>query len=169
MTPTVIKGAYLALWVALAAGVMYAVMAAGYSFWLAAGLAYVLFFLVNGSLAYRYRARQLKQQGVRPPPFLKYLFFPQPVSFTSPVAVPRPVRVLLGAVILVGGALFVAAGGLILAKLDFSSLAHPVGAVFMLLALAVLGLAIGYVGLRLIVVQNDEPLFSRGGRRSAQP
>ena len=121
---------------------------------IAAGL-----FVLNAVFAYRYRSRQLRSQGQEPPPFLKYLFFPRPLADRVPM--PKPVRVILGVVIFVGGALFLATGGFILVQLDFSKLSHPVGAVFMLLLLSALGLVIAYVGVRLVVMKNDEPLLRR--------
>jgi hypothetical protein len=67
----------------------------------------------------------------------------------------------LGAVLLIGGSFFVLTGGVILANLDLSKVPHPVGAVVMLLLLSVLGLAIAYVGVRLIVVKKDDLLLKR--------
>jgi hypothetical protein len=161
MSPTAIKALYLAAWLGVAVVVIHLAMAAGHSFWLAALLAYAIFFFVNGSLAYRVRARQLREQGEQPPPFLVYLLFPRSFSLREKVRVPRPVRLVLGIVIIVGGVFFVATGTLILANLDFSKIAHPLGAVVMLVALSVLGLAIAFVGWRLMVVKNEDPLFKR--------
>jgi hypothetical protein len=169
MSKTIIAGAYLALWVAMAAGVIYAVSAAGHSFWLGAVLAFVLFFVVNGFLAYRLKSRQLRLQGEQPPPFLTYLFFPKPFSFSEKLKLPRPFRAILGLVVLVGGTLLALTGGLLLANLDFSKAAHPLGAVFGLLLLLALGLAIGYVGFRVIVVKNDDPLFGRSKGNEKKP
>ena len=145
-------------------------MAEGYSFWLAAAVAYFLFFLVNGSLAYHVRARQFRERGKRPPPFLGYLFFPKPIDFRERIEVPRAVRLLLGVGILVGGVGFVVVGFVLLANLDLSQSAHPLGAVVMLLAFSVLGLAIAYVGWRLMVARNEDALFGRSkadGTRSS--
>ena len=169
MSRTIVAGAYLALWVAVAAGVIYAVSTAGHSFWLGAVLAFVLFFVVNGFLAYRLKSRQLRQQGEQPPPFLAYLFFPKPFSFSKKLKLPRPFRVILGLVVVAGGALFTLTGGLLLANFDFSKAAHPLGAVVGLFLLLVLGLAIGYVGFRVIVVKNDDPLFGRSKGNEKKP
>ncbi len=57
-------------------------------------------------------------------------------------------------------------GGVILANLDYSKLAHPVGSVVMLLVLLALGLAIAYIGVRLIVMKKDDPLLK--GTKSGQ-
>jgi hypothetical protein len=161
MTATVVKGLYLALWVAIATAGIYAAIAAGHPFWLGAALTFALFFFVNGSLAYFFRARQLRLQGEQPPPFLVYLFRPAPLQYKSRVAVPRPLRLLLGVVIFIGGAFFVLIDVLMLTNLDFSRIPHPVGAVIMLFVLPVLGLAIAYVGFRLMVMKGEDPLFKR--------
>ena len=116
-------------------------------------------FVLNAVFAYRYRSRQIRSQGQEPPPFLKYLFFPKPLPDRVPM--PKPVRVFFGIVIFVGGGLFVAAGVLILANLDLSKLSHPVGAIVMLLLLSALGLVIAYVGVRLMVMKNDDSLLKR--------
>jgi hypothetical protein len=157
---------FIGVWVAIAAAVIYLVSAAGYSFWVGAAAACVLFFLVNGSVAYRFRARQLRQQGMEPPPFLVYLFFPKPINFKERVALPRPFRVLLGIVILIGGAFLVLAGIGLLFALDLSKVPHPVGAVIGLVVLATIGVGSLYVGVRLMVMKNDEPMLT--GRKSSE-
>jgi hypothetical protein len=162
MAPAVLAGlcAYLGLWVAIAAAAIYFTVAAGYPFWLGAVGAYLLFSLASGSLAYRARAKKLIEQGEKPPPFLKYLFFPKPFSLRDKIAMPRLFRVLLGVVLLLpGGAFIAAAGGLLLVKLDYSTVPHPAAAAVALLFLAATGLGSMYVGYRLVVVKEDEPLF----------
>jgi hypothetical protein len=69
--------AYLALWAAIAGGFIYGVVQAGISVWVAVGSAFLLFVLVNGSLAYGARVRQLRLEGKEPPRYLQYLFLPQ--------------------------------------------------------------------------------------------
>jgi hypothetical protein len=159
MKATALKVAYLALWLAIAGAVVYFAMAQGYSLWLAAALIYVLFVLVNGTLAYRFRARELRQEGRVPPPFLTYLFFPKPFKLGDHVAVPRPLRLLMGIVVFVGGLFFVVTGVLILVNLNLATSAHPAGVVTMLVVFAVLGLAISYVGWRVLVVKDGDRLF----------
>src|SRR5258706_10748984 len=121
---------YFAAWAAIAAGLIYLVTHAGHPFWIAATLAYLLFWVVNGSLVYVFRARQLRREGKQPPSYLMYLFFPKGVRQT--VTVLRPLRVLLGILISLGGALFVIVG-LMLAGSEFSSMPHPIGAGAMVL------------------------------------
>ena len=67
---------YLALWGALAAGIVYGTVLAGYPAWIAVGFAFLFFLFANGSVAYRARSRQLRAEGKEPPPYLKYIFFP---------------------------------------------------------------------------------------------
>src|SRR5436853_236903 len=69
--------AYLALWAAVAGGIIYGIVRAGYSTWIAVAGAFLLFVFVNGSLAYRARVRQLRIEGKEVPRYLQYLFFPQ--------------------------------------------------------------------------------------------
>lgn len=160
MNTRVAAGLYVGLWAAASAAVIYVVTGAGISLWLAAVLAYLLFLFVNGSLAYVFRVRQLRREGKPPPSYLSYLFFPkglrETLSVRNTVSVPRPIRVLLGLVISLGGAVLVVGGGFILNDPDFSRMPHPFVAIFMLVAM---GVAFAYVGLRLIIVKNDEPLL----------
>lgn len=168
MTPTLIKAAYFGSWIAIAAGTIYAVMAAGYSFGVAAALAWVLFFFGNGSVAYILRSRQLRRQGEQPPSFFKYLFFPSRSSFTRKMAVPRPVRIGLGMLFICGG-LFLLMGAVIAVSVNFSGTAHSARGVIAMVVLSVVGLGIGYVGFRLIVVKNDEPLLRRSNAEALGP
>jgi membrane protein implicated in regulation of membrane protease activity len=157
---------FIGVWGAIAVAVIYFASVTGYSFWVGAAVACALFFLVNGSVAYRFRARQLRQQGKEPPPFLVYLFYPKPINFKERVALPRPFRVLLGIVILIGGAFLVLTGTVLLFTLDLSKVPHPVGAVIALVVLASVGVGSLYVGVRLVVMKNDEPMLK--GRKSSE-
>ena len=94
---------------------------------------------------------------------------PHGYRFSKKLKLPRPFRVILGLVVVAGGALFTLTGGLLLANFDFSKAAHPLGAVVGLFLLLVLGLAIGYVGFRVIVVKNDDPLFGRSKGNEKKP
>jgi hypothetical protein len=163
MKTRVLVALYLVLWATIAAGVIYVAMRAGHSVWVAAPLAYLLFILVNGSLAYFFRARQLRREGKQLPSFLMYVFFPKGVRYT--VSVPRPIRVVLGSIIFLGG-LFLMLGGLMLASLDFLRAPYPFGAAAMLLVFVAMGAAFTYIGFRVIIVKDDQPLFKR--RRAAE-
>jgi hypothetical protein len=154
MTPAVITGLclYLTLWGAMAAAFIYFTVAAGYPVWLGAVAVFLFFTFANGSLAYLARAKQLRAQGQQPPPFFRFLFFPKPFSLRDKVAVPRVFRVLLGVVVLLPGGVFLAAaGGLLLVKLDYSTVPHPAAAAVALLFLALIGLGSMYVGYRMVV------------------
>ena len=168
MSTAGIRAIYVGVCVAIAAAVIYFVSAAGYSFWLGIVAAFVVLFLVNGSLAYRFRARQLRLQGQEPPPFLLYLFYPKPISFSERVPLARPFRALLGIVILIGGAFLVLTGTVILLNLDFAKLPHPLGAAIATIVLASIGVGIAYVGIRLMVVKDDEPMFGRRKSRETK-
>jgi hypothetical protein len=159
---------FCGVWIAIAAVVIYFVSALGYSFWSGVAAACALFFLLNGSVAYRYRARQLRQEGKEPPPFLAYLFFPKPLNFREPVRLSRPFRVLLGIVVLVGGVFLVLASTVILFTQDVSKFPHPVGGVIGLVVLASVGVGSVYVGMRLMVITDDEPMFMRRKRNETR-
>lgn len=148
---------YLSFWAAFAALAVYLVD----SFWLGAGLAYALFFLVTATLAHVHRSREARARGEQPPPFMAFLFSPGAKGFKSDVAVPRPLRLMLGALVLVGGAAFAVLGALFLATVDFSTVPSPLGARVMLAVFCALGLGFCYVGFRLLVLKNHERLFSR--------
>jgi len=150
-------GLYLAAWTAIATAVIYVLVRAGQPLWLALALASLLFIFVNGSLAYGVRARQLRREGKQPPRYLVYLFFPRGVQ--SEVALPRPIRIILGIPIALGGALLLVFSCLMPLSTKLSQVPHPLGAVVLPLLLASLGAAFMYVGYRLLVMQNDEPLL----------
>jgi hypothetical protein len=161
VAPRTIKVLYFGSWLVIAAAVIYFTMAAGYSFWLGAVLAWVVLGLVNGSLAYWLRAKQMRAQGEKPPPFLVYLLYPKAVSFRDKVPVPRVLRVLVGLVFLVCGAVLAVVPLLVIASLANSADAQPIRTAIGMGIVSLIGWPIVYVGFRLIVVTNDEPLFRR--------
>jgi len=85
---------YLSLWLAVLAGVVFTATQVGLSPYVAIVIAWLLFFLVNGTIAYIGRSRQLRQEAKQPPNYLLYLVCPRPLSTT--VSVSRPMRILLG-------------------------------------------------------------------------
>ena len=167
-TRATVVAIFFGVWIAIAAVVIYFASVLGYSSWSGVAAALVLFFLANGSLAYLYRARQLRQQGKEPPPFLVYLFFPKPLNFREPVRLSRPFRVLLGIVVVIGGVFLVLAGTVILFTQDVSKFPHPVGGVIALVVLASVGVGSVYVGMRLMVMKDDEPMLMRRKRNETQ-
>ena len=159
MNKRVAVGLYIAAWAGLSASVFFGLVRAGVPIWGSFVLAYLLFFILNGSIAYWYRARQVRLEGKHPPSYFMYLFFP--AGFPISVRVPRLIRVVLGVVVSLGGASFVFIGIALAANLGSRNVPHPIGAVAILLILALLGTGFLYVGVRLFVVKNDEALFKR--------
>lgn len=157
MNIRIATGLYLGFWAAIVAGVISAITSIGYSFLLAWTLAFLLFMFLNGTLAYTLRARQLRREGKKPPPFLVYLFFPKGVQAT--VAVPRAVRIILGIFVLLGGVFFLLASVLLIGRLDSSKALGLHGAIVLFLVLVMLGVVSVYIGFRLFVVKNNERIF----------
>jgi uncharacterized membrane protein len=151
----VVTGIYFAIWAAVLTGVVYAVTNAGYSIWLGVALAYLLFLFLNGSLAYAFLVKKLRQEGKQPPSYVMYVIFPK--GYPGHVAVARPIRVILGVVIMLGGTLMVFAGVTIPIS-DFKRMPHPVEATLMLVGL---GAAFIYTGYRLTVMSDNDSLFRR--------
>ena len=143
MTTTLLGATYLGIWAALAAGCIYGGMAAGHSPLVMAGLVFVMFFVVNGCLAYFLRSRQLRLQGEQPPRFVNYLF--QTDKLGQPLKFPSAIRVSLGLVVIFGGALFVFGGGVFVFS-GFDRLATLLVGFFFVS----LGTAFAYVGYRVI-------------------
>ena len=141
---------YFGAWSAAAVLAVWLAPAAGYPLWLGLVAVFVLFWLVNGSLAYRYRARQLRQEGREPPPFLTYLFFPKPFSFRDAIPVARPVRIILAAVVSIGGLFLLATSAIILFAHDMSKAPHPVAGLIAVILLAGVGVGSLYMGVRLL-------------------
>jgi len=113
---------------------------------------------VLGTLAYVIKSRQLRRLGQKPPPFLMFVFFPRGVpQGNERVSMPRLLRVLLGIIFLPCGAFFALAGILLLIIENHGP--HPFVLAALVLGMVGIGSGIGFVGFRLIVVTNDEPLF----------
>jgi hypothetical protein len=104
----------------------------------------------------------MRSEGKEPPPFLVYLFFPKGMSARVPF--PRPLRVIVGFVISLGGAALLVLGATIFAAVEFAKLSHPIAAAVVLVLFAALGVPILYVGFRLMVAKDDEPLMKLGKR-----
>jgi hypothetical protein len=145
---------YLSFWVGVAAAAAYFGPVAGAPSWLAAGLVFIAFFFVNGSLAYLFRARQLRRQGKAPPRYLDFMI--PPAGLHQPVRFPAPIRIMLGLIVIFGGVLFLFGGGTFVVYADRAGIGI-VGAVFLSLGLAFL-----YVGYRVI-------RMNRPGRRLFGP
>lgn len=155
------KAVYLGMWAAVTGGVVYFGHAWGVSWWGSLLVAYLLFVFVNGSMAYVWVKRRLESEGKQPPSYLCYLFLPGGIR--QRIVVPRVVRIVLGLAIFAGGVAFEFAA-LVLGP-SSTTRVHSVGAVALLVVLAVFGAAFIYVGFRLIVMRENEALLSRARER----
>jgi hypothetical protein len=169
MNRHVVIGVYLGFWAAVAAVVVYIALVIGVQWWQAVLFAFCLFFVVNGSMAYLSMKRRLEATGERPPPYLVYLFFPRGskqlgAQFQKSVAVPRMARVVLGAPIFVGG-LILSAFVVIFSAAGPRAQTLEFVVAFVTVFFGVLGLLFLYVGFRLMVMPDDEPLFKRPWQR----
>lgn len=136
--------------------------------WIVVIAAVVALFLLNGTLSYIFRARQMRSESKEPPSYLRYMLFP--VSFADRVPMPRSVRWTLGVVVLLGGTLFVLLGVALMLLVAPSSLAHPSLIVVPLLVFGPLGAGIGYVGWRMLRIKSeDEPLLGITKRWRGNP
>jgi hypothetical protein len=161
MTPQLFFVVYLGLWAAIAAAFIYFGSLFGVAWWQSILAAFLMFFVVNGSLAYAYTKRRLEAAGERPPPYLVYLFFPR--GFRSPaapipksIAFPRILRIVVGAPIFLSGAIFAAFA------VSFGVIGQTLAsAVAIVVLFETLGLFFMYVGFRLVVMRGDESLFKR--------
>lgn len=139
---------YLAIWAAIVIGVIWYMTQVGYSLWAAVVAAYLLFAFLNGSLAYRSLARRLRLEGKRPPPYLRYLFFPEGIPKFKKEA-PRSTHVFVGIAALITGAFFVFCGVALTFDAEWSRIAHPLVAVGICLGVTSIGGAFLYLALRL--------------------
>jgi hypothetical protein len=153
MTKRIAIVVYLGLWIVIAAGVIFAFAALGQPLWLSANVAFLFFIVVNGTLAYRYRSRQMRAAGQEPPSYLVYLLRPFATLFATPVttrvSIPKSVRILLGIMISAGGLFFLFIAATMLAQ-DGSRHSPPLVIFALVGVLGILGTAFSYIGIRLI-------------------
>ena len=142
--------AYLALWAAVAGGIIYGIVLAGYSAWLAVAFAFLLFVFLNGSLAYRARVRQFRLEGKEPPPYFRYLFFPQGFPGYKDEA-PGSAHFLVGIAAALAGVFFVFCGVALAVDAEWSRISHPIAAAGFCVILAGMGAAFLYLAWRLVV------------------
>ena len=117
--------AYLLLWAAIAGGIIYGIVQAGYPAWAAVAFAFLLFTVANGSLAYGARARQSRLEGKEPPPYLRYLFFPQGFPKFRQAA-PRFEHFLVGIAAILTGLFFVFCGVALAFTAEWSRISQPI-------------------------------------------
>ena len=144
---------YLALWAAVAAGIIYGLVRAGYSGWVAAASAFVLFLLLNGSLAYWARVRQLRLEGKGAPSYLRYLFFPQGFPEYGEPA-PRSTHLLVGIAATLTGIFFMFCGIALAFDAEWSRIRNPVLAASICMVLAGLGALFLYLARRLLAFRS---------------
>jgi hypothetical protein len=142
--------AYLALWAAVAGGIVYGIVLAGYSAWVAVAFAFVLFVFVNGSLAYIARVRQFRLQGKAPPPYFQYLFFPRGIPGYKDEA-PGSTHFLVGIAAALTGVFFVFCGVALALDAEWSRISYPIAAASFCVILAGMGAAFLYLAWRLVV------------------
>ena len=159
MNIRVAVGLYAAVWLVLAALFVAGMSYAGFSFWWSVPLAYLIFAVVNGTLAYGHRCYRLSQHGLPAPSYLRYLLVGN--GFKREVHVPRPVRWLLALVVGAGGMGFVGLAAILATQFANHHVPSPIAAASLLFLLAVLGLCFVYVGVCLALVKGNERLLSR--------
>jgi hypothetical protein len=142
--------AYLALWTAVAGSIIYGIVLAGYSAWVAVAFAFVLFVFVNGSLAYIARVRQFRLEGKEPPAYFQYLFFPQGFPRYKDEA-PRSTHFLVGIAAALTGLFFVFCGVALAFDAEWSRISYPIAAAGFCVILAGMGAAFLYLAWRLVV------------------
>lgn len=158
MKRRLVFAAYIGFWLVVASAAIYFGGLFGLPWWKMFVGAYLLFFVVNGSLAYVSMRRRLESEGKAPPSYLFYLFFAKGVPFSN---LPLFVRIPLGVVILLGGLIFVALSVALVLNPPERTLSVVASIVFLL----VTGGLLMYMGVRLVVARSDQPLFKRGRHR----
>jgi len=96
--------------------------------------------------------------------FAAYLLLSKPVGLASWAPLPKLVRLILGVILLLGSGSFVFIAvtlGVFLGRMRPSGAVDNVGLAVVLLLLTALGLAMGYIGARLIAMKNSDSLFRR--------
>ena len=117
--------AYLSLWAAIGAGIVYGTVQAGYSAWAGGMVAFLIFLFLNGSLAYRARVRQMRSEGKEPPRYLEYIFFPAGPPKAKEAA-PRSTHFIAGAVAAAMGLFLLFCGVALAFSAQWSRISEPV-------------------------------------------
>lgn len=141
--------AYLALWAALAAGIIYGMVWAGYSAWMAVASAFLLFLFLNGSLAYWARVRQVRLEGKEAPSYLQFIFFPQGAPRHKEPA-PRSTHLLVGVAAALTGMFFMFCGIALAFDAEWSRISNPILAAGICVVLAGLGALFLYLAWRIV-------------------
>lgn len=148
--------AYLSLWAAIAAGIVYAMVQVGYSAWAGGIWAFLTFLFLNGSLAYRAKVRQLRSEGKEPPQYFQYIFFPQGRPKFKEAA-PRSTHFIVGFATALTGAFFVFCGIALAFDAEWSRISKPFIAAAICIVLAGIGVAFLYLAWRLLAFNKKAP------------
>jgi hypothetical protein len=148
--------AYLVLWAAIAGGIIYGIVRAGYPGWVAVVSAFLLFAFVNGSLAYRGRVGQLRLEGKEPPPYLRFLFFPQGFPKLKEQA-PRAEHFFVGLAAAMAGLFFVFCGVALAFSAQWSRISQPIMAAGICAILAGIGTLFLYFAWRCFRFRGTPP------------
>jgi hypothetical protein len=148
--------AYLAIWASVAAGLVYAIVHAGYPMWVAVVSAFLLFVFVNGSVAYRARVRQLRLEGKQTPPYVKFLLFPQGFPKFKEQA-PKFDHFLVGIAATITGLFFLFCGAGLAFSADWSRISQPLLVASICLVLAGIGTLFLYLAWRAFAFTRTPP------------
>ncbi len=139
---------YLTVWAVVSTGVIFGITQAGYPLWVGLVFACLLFLFLNGSIAYRHRARRLKLEGKEPPPFLQYIFLPNGRPKFKAEA-PRSTHLLVGVMASLLGVFLVFCGVALAFDAKWSRIPDPLIAATLCLIPAGIGAALLYLAWRL--------------------
>ncbi len=142
--------AYLSLWAAIAAGIIYGTVQAGYSVWAGGILAFLIFLFLNGSLAYRAKVRKMRSEGKEPPQYFQYIFFPQGRPKIKEAA-PSSTHVLAGVAAAAIGLFLLFCGIALALSAQWSRISAPVLAATLCAVLAGIGALFLYFAWRCFV------------------
>lgn len=117
--------AYLAFWAAVAGGIIYGIVQAGYPAWVGVVSAFLLFAVVNGSLAHRARVQQRTLEDKEPPSYFRYLLFPRG-SPKFKEAAPRFDHFLVGTAAALTGLFLLFCGIALAFDAEWSRISQPI-------------------------------------------
>lgn len=146
---------YLALWVAFSAIVIYGMYHAGLPLWASLGTAYFLFVFLNGTLAYRFRVKQLRSMGKEAPPYLKYIFLPKGAKTFKDKA-PRSTHIITAIAAALMGAFFMFCGVALSVDAEWSHIKQPLIAASLCLGLIAIGAFFLYLAWRIFSSRETE-------------
>jgi len=145
---------YLAAWAALLLGVIYWLRKSGVPVWAGIVGAWLLFMLVNGTLAYKARALRLRSEGKQAPSYFRYVFFPTGAPKFKDEA-PTSTHYLVGVIALVAGAFLVFCGVGLAVSAQWSRMPHPIAAMGLCLIPSSIGVALLYFAWRCFAVRSS--------------